>query len=175
MASYRLARAEKWGQLNCDETKRHQSEYLNLVLSCAEDPGKPQEYTPILMSACILPEDGSAVAQKDAIVSHLVEMNTWMDEWATIVEKMFPGFEHGIVRGGLKLSKLHDGGLVTQDTCNTASKGSDLILAEIRVSAEANTGAEERARCPHQTATGTGGKAGTNESCWIREGHSTSN
>jgi hypothetical protein len=144
MASYRLARAEKWGQLNCDETKRHQSEYLNLVLSCAEDPGKPQEYTPILMSACILPEDGSAVAQKDAIVSHLVEMNTWMDEWATIVEKMFPGFEHGIVRGGLKLSKLHDGGLVTQDTCNTASKGSDLILAEIRVSAEANGVSSEK-------------------------------
>ena len=138
MSAYRLARAETWGQLNCDETKRHQSEYLNLVLSCAEDPSKPQQYTPILMSACILPEDGSAVAQKDAIVSYLAEMNTWLDEWATLAEEEFPELEHGIVRGGLKLSKLHDGGLVTQDTCNSASKGSDLLLIEVRASAAAD-------------------------------------
>ena len=56
MSAYRAAKAERWGQLNCDETKRHQTEYLNLILSCVEESceGMPAEYKPILMSACSL-------------------------------------------------------------------------------------------------------------------------
>lgn len=138
MAAYRVAKAEKWGQLNCDETKRHQTDYLNLVLSCVEEScgDMPDEYSTILMSACILPEDGTSTAQRDAINAHLEEMNTWLDEWATLTEKMHPEFQHDIVRDGLSLAKLAEGGLVTQDTCNGASKGSDLIVAEIKAAAE---------------------------------------
>ena len=138
MAAYRLAKADRWGQLNCDETKRHQTDYLNLILSCVEESceGMPDEYTSILMSACILPEDGTSIAQRDAINSHLAEMNNWLDEWATLMEKMHPDVPHGIVRNGLSLSKLAEGGLVTQDTCNGASKGSDLIITEIKAAAE---------------------------------------
>lgn len=88
MSAYRLAKAEKWGQLNCDETKRHQTAYLNLVLSCVEESceGLPPEHKPILMSACILPEDESSEAQKDAIVAFIDEKNEWLDEWATLCE-----------------------------------------------------------------------------------------
>lgn len=146
MSAYRAAKAERWGQLNCDETMRHQTEYLNLILSCVEESceGMPAEYKPILMSACILPEDGTSAAQRDAIVSFLDEMNTWLDEWATLTEEKFPGFTHDIIRNGLKLSKLVQGGLVTQDTCNGASKGSDLIIDQIKLSAAADGISEDQ-------------------------------
>ena len=92
LSAYRLAKAEKWGQLNCDATQRHQSSYLNLVVSCVEEycadlPEEQQQYVSILMSACILPEDESAEAQKEAIVEFLNDKNEWLDEWATKIEK----------------------------------------------------------------------------------------
>ena len=138
-SAYRLAKEEKWGQLNCDATQRHQSSYLNLVLSCVEEFNEDllpeqQEYVSILMSACIIAEDESAEAQKEAIIEFLNDKNEWLDEWAKLVEEEYPEFEHDIKRGGLDLSKLFDG-IVTQDTCNTASKGSKLIVDEIKEAA----------------------------------------
>jgi hypothetical protein len=156
MSAYRLAKVETWGQLNCDETQRHQVAYLNLILSCVEDSceGMPEEYKPILMSACILPDDETAESQKDAILSFIEEKNQWLDEWATLMEKMYPGVEHDIKRSGLSLAKLSGGGLVTQDTCNTASLGSDLIIIEIEKAAAAAGIAEAdvltiKAHCHH--------------------------
>lgn len=56
---------------------------------------------------------------------------------------MFPDFTHDINRGGLSLSKLAEGGLVTQDTCNAANKGSTLMIGEIKKAAAGKVDEED--------------------------------
>ena len=71
LAAHRLASAKKWGAFHSDGTARRHIDIIDLTITIQEEAVK--EYVPILFSASILPEDGTAESQHDAILTFIEE------------------------------------------------------------------------------------------------------
>ena len=88
LAAHRLSKSEKWGTMHSDGTKRHQVDILNLVITNIED-GDPN-YVPIIFSASILLEDGTANSLHDSIINFIDEKKDWLVKWRDVIERDHP-------------------------------------------------------------------------------------
>ena len=94
------------------------------------------DYLPILFSASILPESGTAEGTHDAIITFLEEKKEWMQKWQEVLARDFPDYEHNIDHGGINLAKLGNGGNVMTDGCNGARKFNRMMVDTIRKKAK---------------------------------------
>ena len=133
LAAHRLANSPKCGAMHSDGTGRRQTEIVNLVISAFQE-GDPS-FVPIVFSASILPEDGTADGIHESIITFLEEKKVWLAKWKAVIERDFPQYKHNINPSELDIAKLADGGLVMTDGCNTARSFNRKMVATIKAKA----------------------------------------
>ena len=147
LAAHRLASAKKWGAIHSDGTGRRHIDIIDLTITIEE---AINEYVPILFSASILPEDGTAESQHDAILTFIEEKKPWLQRWTQVLTRDYPDYEHSINPDGLTLAKLGDGGNSMTDGCNTARKFNGMMCDTIkRVTLEHWAAAEQGTYVPN--------------------------
>ena len=147
LAAHRLASAKKWGAFHSDGTGRRHLDIIDLTITIEE---AVNEYVPILFSASILPEDGTAESQHDAILTFIEEKKRWLQRWMQVLTRDYPDYEHNINPDGLTLAKLGDGGNSMTDGCNTARKFNGMMCDTIkRVTLEHWAAAEQGTYVPN--------------------------
>ena len=116
---FELARYQFYGQMHTDATQRRQISRDNILISPRDDDGKL--LCPKLLSTTILSENGKAETVCNSIVATFEAKAHLLTDWKEIHERMFPGDEHNIPNArDISITKLHNGGVVTTDTCNSA-------------------------------------------------------
>ena len=130
IVAHRLSKSDKWGAMHSDKTGRRQVDILNLIITAMED-GDPS-YVPILFSASILPENGTADNLHNSIINFIEEKKEWLVKWQEVIERDYPDYEHSLDQAGLDITKLQDGGHVVTDGCNTARKFNRMMVDTIK-------------------------------------------
>ena len=103
--------------MHSNGTGRRQVDILNLIITAMED--EVPSGVPILFSASILPEDGTANNLHNSIINFIEEKKEWLVKWQEVIERDHPDYEHSLDQAGLDITKLQDGGNVVTDGCNT--------------------------------------------------------
>jgi hypothetical protein len=133
LAAHRLATSPKWGAIHSDGTGRRQTRIVNLIISTFQE-GNPS-FVPIVFSASILPEDGTADGIHESIITFLEEKKVWLAKWKAVIERNFPQYKHNINPSELDIVKLADSGRGMTDGCKTAQNFNRKMVATINAHA----------------------------------------
>ena len=121
LAAYKLAEYEYYGQLHTDSTQRRQISRENILIRPRNNNGIL--LPPTLLTASIIAENSKSTTIANAIITAIREKSHLLTGWQSECKKMFPEYEHTIPNAAkISISKLHNGGVVTTDTCNAARK-----------------------------------------------------
>ena len=88
IAAYELGKTKFWKQLHIDETRRHQTSLVNVVMGYLADNNT---FKTICVNVAIIAKDGMAESQCHVIISSIRESTSLLKVWREETANMFPG------------------------------------------------------------------------------------